>query len=101
MSTDNINELQDVDIPNIYLTSQNNDNQKNDATLKECLLTTIPTAEQNLQNEINKLKKDKVQLEQIIRLLQNSLKLERAEKLMLINENSQLREQIVAINKKK
>lgn len=107
-NTINQNELQDVDIPNIILT--NSASEIDNVNLSSLpVANSVPTLspnnpqeyEERLHNEIMKLKKEKNQLEQIVRVLQNSLKLERAEKLMLVNENTQLREQIVSMNKKK
>lgn len=53
------------------------------------------------KNELILIKQEKMQLEQLVKLLESSLKLERKEKLAIINENAVLKQKLDKLSKKK
>lgn len=53
------------------------------------------------KNELILIKQEKMQLEQLVKLLESSLKLERKEKLAIINENAVLKQRLDKLSKKK
>lgn len=99
-SNNNIEGIKEMDVSTLSVSlsqfkmSQYKDNHK------------LPINKENTElidckNELILIKQEKMQLEQLVKLLESSLKLERKEKLAIINENAVLKQKLDKLSKKK
>lgn len=92
-------EVKEIDVSSMLSGSLMNNQNLSSIEGQQTTSNIESQSQTSLKNEIALLKQEKSQLEQMVKLLETSLRMERSEKLTLINENSILREKLLKTGK--